>query len=142
VASGQRAARRRAQDVGGRAWAWDAGTGQYDLHGFVPERPDRNWTNPELLDALQGVKRFRLARASDGFGDDVRHNLPKGEAFSDDRPNPDFVPGPGANPYDALRHLHSSDQADVRRLTRWFRRQIDAYPGRVLIGDAPGSGPG
>lgn len=25
--------------------------------------------------------------------------------------------------------------ADVHRLMRWFRRQIDAYPGRVVIGE-------
>ncbi|MFU8890007.1 MAG: alpha-amylase family glycosyl hydrolase, partial [Trueperaceae bacterium] len=120
---------------GGRAWTWDAATGQYYLHSFVPEQPDLNWRNPEVLDAMAGVMRFWLDRGIDGFRVDVIHNLLKDEAFRDDPPNPDFVPGPGANPYDALRHLHSSDQPDVHRLLRWFRRQIDAYPGRVLIGE-------
>ncbi len=120
---------------GGRAWTWDAGTGQYYLHSFVPEQPDLNWRNPEVLDAMAGVMRFWLDRGIDGFRVDVIHNLLKDEAFRDDPPNPDYVPGPGANPYDSLRHLHSSDQPDVHRLMRWFRRQIDAYPGRVLIGE-------
>ncbi|MFO7694648.1 MAG: alpha-amylase family glycosyl hydrolase, partial [Vicinamibacterales bacterium] len=120
---------------GGPAWELDPHSGQYYLHSFVPEQPDLNWRNPEVLDAMAGVMRFWLDRGIDGFRVDVIHNLLKDEALRDDPPNPDFVPGPGANPYHSLRHLHSSDQPDVHRLMRWFRRRIDAYPGRVLIGE-------
>ena len=120
---------------GGPAWTYDAPTGQYYLHSFVPEQPDLNWRNPEVLGAMEGVMRFWLERGIDGFRVDVIHNLLKDEAFRDDPPNPDFVPGPGANPYHALLHRHSTDQPGVHRLLRRFRRVIEAYPGRVLIGE-------
>jgi len=120
---------------GGAAWTFDAGTGQYYLHSFVPEQPDLNWRNPAVLDAMADVMRFWLERGVDGFRVDVIHNLLKDAAFRDDPVNPDFVPGPGANPFHALLHVHSTDQPGVHELMRWFRRQIDAYPGRVLIGE-------
>jgi len=120
---------------GGSAWELDPRSGQYYLHSFVPEQPDLNWRNPEVLDAMAGVMRFWLDRGIDGFRVDVIHNLLKDEAFRDDPPNPDFVAGPGVNPYHALLHRHSTDQPGVHGLLRWFRRVIDAYPGRVLIGE-------
>ena len=79
--------------------------------------------------------RFWLERGIDGFRVDVIHNLLKDEAFRDDPPNPAYLPRPGGNPYHALLHRHSTDQPGVHGLLRWFRRVIDAVPGRVLIGE-------
>ena len=33
---------------GGDAWEWDAATGQYYYHAFLPEQPDLNWRNPAV----------------------------------------------------------------------------------------------
>jgi alpha-glucosidase len=120
---------------GGSAWELDPHTDQYYLHSFVPEQPDLNWRHPEVMEAMAAVMRFWLDRGVDGFRVDVIHNLLKDEAFRDDPPNPDYVPTPGVNPYHALLHRYSTDLPDVHRLLRWFRDQVDVYPGRVLIGE-------
>jgi len=33
---------------GGSAWQWDAATGQYYYHAFLPEQPDLNWRIPRF----------------------------------------------------------------------------------------------
>ena len=83
--------------------------------------PPSGWRNPVVLDAMEAVMRLWLDRGVDGFRVDVIHDLLKDEAFRDDPPNPDFVPGPGADPYLALLHPHSTDPSEVHGLMRWFR---------------------
>ncbi|MER3459931.1 MAG: alpha-amylase, partial [candidate division GAL15 bacterium] len=51
---------------GGPAWTFDPQTGQYYLHQFLPEQPDLNYRNPEVLDAMVRVMRFWLDRGVDG----------------------------------------------------------------------------
>ena len=45
----------------------DAATGQYYLHLFLPEQPDLDWGNPEVVHAMHDVLRFWLDRGIDGF---------------------------------------------------------------------------
>src|SRR5690606_3804765 len=56
---------------GGSAWTWDAPTGQYYLHSFLPEQPDLNWRNPDVVDAMHNALRFWLQRGVDGFRADA-----------------------------------------------------------------------
>jgi alpha-glucosidase len=120
---------------GGSAWTFEPTTGQYYLHSFLPEQPDLNWRNPEVVAAIRDVMRFWLDRGVDGFRVDVIHFLLKDARFRDDPPNPDFVAASGTNPWHGLRHQHSSDLPEVHDLVRGFRRTIDAYDDRVLIGE-------
>ena len=46
-------------------------TDQYYLHLFLPEQPDLNWRNPEVVEAMHGILRFWLDRGVDGFRIDV-----------------------------------------------------------------------
>ena len=46
-------------------------TGQWYLHCFLPEQPDLNWANPEVVEAMHDVVRFWLDRGVDGFRIDV-----------------------------------------------------------------------
>jgi len=93
---------------GGSAWEFDPETGQYYLHSFLPSQPDLNWENPEVQEAMRNILRFwsergvRLWRvdAMDWTGKDIEH-------FRDNPPNPDFVPGPDASPYDAMLQTHT-----------------------------------
>ena len=41
--------------AGTRAWTLDPATGQYYLHCFLPEQPDLNWRNPEVVAAMHDV---------------------------------------------------------------------------------------
>ena len=47
---------------GGSPWEHDPRAGQSYLHGFVPEQPDLNWRNPEVMDAMAAIMRFWLDR--------------------------------------------------------------------------------
>ncbi len=35
-------------NFGGPGWTWDAASGQYYYHSFLPTQPDLNWRNPQV----------------------------------------------------------------------------------------------
>jgi alpha-glucosidase len=107
------------------AWTLDAGTGQYYLHQFLPEQPDLNWDNPDVVRAMHDVVRFWFDRGVDGFRVDVAHGIGKDPALPDEPPEWRGVPHAALNE-------HPSTHAHLRAL----RRIADAYPGdRVLVGE-------
>ena len=115
----------RAQLNAGGAWTWDEHTQQYYLHLFLPQQPDLNWRNPEVIEAMHNVLRFWLDRGVDGFRIDVIHCTGKDPSFADD---PRCLAGePLANFND---HPYSHE------VLRGLRRVVDSYPGdRVLVGE-------
>ncbi len=116
---------RAAFGEGQSAWTNDPATGQYYLHLFLPEQPDLNWANPEVVETMHGVVRFWLDRGVDGFRVDVVHGLGKDPALPDAPPETAHLPWSGQND-------HESTHAILRDL----RRLVDAYPGdRVLVGE-------
>src|SRR4051794_4395997 len=68
----------------GSAWSFDPRTEQYYLHLFLPEQPDLNWRNREVVEAMHGVLQFWMDRGVDGFRIDVAHCLGKDPDFADD----------------------------------------------------------
>jgi alpha-glucosidase len=122
-------------EFGGSAWTWDAPTGQYYYHAFLPEQPDLNWRNPEVVAAMLGVLRFWLAKGVDGFRIDAIHHLIEDEALADNPPN--LLWRPGMSP--ARRHVlvHSTDRPEVHDAIADMRKVADEFPGdRLLIGEA------
>lgn len=115
---------------GGSAWTWDARTGQYYYHAFLPEQPDLNWHNPELRAAMLDVLRFWLDRGVDGFRVDVISQLIKDPDFRDNPPHPDDPDGLLVFP------LYSRDLPEVHTVIAEMRRTLDEYPDRLLIGEA------
>jgi alpha-glucosidase len=111
--------------VGVPAWTYDSNTGQYYLHSFLPQQPDLNWSNPEVVEAMHGVLRFWLDRGIDGFRVDVVHGIGKDPALPDDPPQWTGVPH-------TVSHYHPS----THEILRGLRRLIDSYPGqRALVGE-------
>lgn len=109
----------------GSAWTWDEATQQYYLHLFLPQQPDLNWRNPQVVDAMHDVLRFWLDRGVDGFRIDVAHCLGKDPSFADD---PRCLAGEPL--------CHFNDQAYSHETLRGIRRLIDSYPDeRVLVGE-------
>jgi alpha-glucosidase len=107
------------------AWTLDPGTGQYYLHSFLPEQPDLDWSNPEVVRAMHGVLRFWLDRGVDGFRADVIHNIGKDPALPDVPPEREQLP----------HHLLNDDPRTVE-LLRGIRRVVDSYPGeRMMVGE-------
>ena len=109
----------------GRAWTWDDATEQWYLHHFLPEQPDLNWENPEVVEAMHDVMRFWLDRGVDGFRIDVVHCIGRDQAFPDADPQWDGVP-----------HCAFNEHPSTHEHIRGMRRLADSYDGdRVLIGE-------
>ena len=110
---------------GGRAWTWDEPTEQWYLHQFLPQQPDLNWHNPEVVEAMHGVMRFWLDRGVDGFRIDVVHCIGKDPTYPDD-----------PEPWSTIPHCASNEHETTHAHIRAMRQLADSYPGnRVLIGE-------
>jgi alpha-glucosidase len=120
-------------NFGGPAWTLDEATGQYYYHAFLPEQPDLNWRNPEVVEAMLDVLRFWLDRGVDGFRVDVIWHLVKDADFRDNPPNPHWTEA--ERPYDSQVHVHTTDQPEVHAVITRMRRLFDEYRERVLIGE-------
>ncbi|MGH9246264.1 MAG: alpha-amylase family glycosyl hydrolase [Acidimicrobiales bacterium] len=113
--------------TGGSAWTHDPATGQYYLHQFLPEQPDLNWGNPEVVAAMHDVLRFWLDRGVDGFRIDVVHALGK---------HPDLPDDPDDVVHQGIAHSTVNDTTGTHDLLRDMRRLVDGYRGdRVLVGE-------
>ena len=110
---------------GGPAWTFDPGTGQWYLHLFLPQQPDLNWSNPEVVAAMHDVLRFWLDRGVDGFRIDVVNCIGKDLAFPD---QPAALGG--------IDRVGIQNEPVAHELIRGFRRLVDAYPGeRTMVGE-------
>jgi alpha-glucosidase len=110
---------------GGPAWTYDEPTWQWYLHLFLPQQPDLNWGNQQVVDAMHGVLRFWLDRGVDGFRIDVVHLIGKDPALPDQPAEVGQIDRVG---------IH--DDPRTHGLLREIRRLVDSYPGdRVTVGE-------
>jgi len=119
---------------GGPAWTFDAGSGQYYLHNFLPEQPDLNWWNEGVREAFDGILRFWFDRGIAGFRIDVANAIVKDQLLRDDpSPDPDDAEPAEAQERHAIYSMHRPEVHDVLR--RW-RAIAETYePKRILIGE-------
>ena len=107
------------------AWTLDDTTGQYYLHLFLPEQPDLNWRNPEVVAAMHDTLRFWLDRGVDGFRMDVIMGIVK---RADLRNVDDGI--------QAMLDESRYDAPAVHARLREIRELLDSYPGdRVSVGE-------
>jgi alpha-glucosidase len=118
---------------GGPAWTWDETTGQYYLHSFLPEQPDLNYRNPAVQRALEEVIAFWLDRCIDGFRVDVIHKMVK-DAELRSNPTPDPNVHPMSNVF-GQHHLYDEDRPEVHEVIRSWRRLLDRYVDRMMVGE-------
>ncbi|MCH7573807.1 MAG: DUF3459 domain-containing protein [Candidatus Marinimicrobia bacterium] len=119
---------------GGQAWEWDATTRQYYLHLFLPEQPDLNWRNPQVVQAMHEVLRFWLDKGVDGFRMDAVMLCMK---------HPDFPDNPPVQDQSAwkrigltLEPVYTVNRPEIHPMLRAFRQLLDQYDGdRVMIGE-------
>ena len=121
-------------EFGGPAWTFDEATGQYYYHAYLTEQPDLDWRNPEVEKAMLDVLRFWFDRGVDGFRVDAIHHLHEDEEGRDNPPNPDWRPGMA--PIERWLQIRTIDQPGVHASIRAMRQVADAYPDRVMIGEA------
>jgi len=118
---------------GGIGWKWCEARGQWYYHAFLEEQPDLNWRNPAVVAAMHDVLRFWLKRGVDGFRVDVIWHLLKDPDFRDNPPNPDWTPDEPE-----VRHIlqiMTCDQPGVIDLVKGFRKVIDEFPDKLMIGE-------
>jgi len=115
----------RAAFTNGSAWTWDEATRQWYLHLFLPEQPDLDWRNPEVVTAMHCTLRFWLDRGVDGVRIDVIHCLGKDPALPDNPPEIASVPMSALN-----------DHPSTHGILRDLRTLVDGYAGeRVTVGE-------
>jgi alpha-glucosidase len=119
---------------GGPAWTLDTSTNQYYLHSFLAEQPDLNYRNPAVVRAIEDVIRFWLDRGVDGFRVDVIHKMLKDAALRDNPPAPADDPDPVRH-YGGLVHRYDEDQPEVHDVIRAWRRLLDDYGERMMVGE-------
>ncbi len=119
---------------GGPAWTFDAITGQYYLHSFLAEQPDVNYRNPEAVRAMEDVIRYWLDRGVDGFRVDVIHKMVK-DAQLRDNPRPAPEEEHPVRHYGGLQHVYDEDQPEVHDIIRSWRRLLDSYGERAMVGE-------
>jgi alpha-glucosidase len=109
----------------GPAWTFDDTTGQWYLHLFLPEQPDLDWSNPAVVEAMEGVLGYWLDRGVDGFRIDVVHALGKDPSL------PDVAEDVAGLPASAL-----NDDERTHPILRRLRSYVDAWPQEpVTVGE-------
>jgi alpha-glucosidase len=115
---------------GGYTWTWDAPTGQWYYHIFLPQQPDVNWANPGLRKAMYDVVRFWLNRGASGFRLDATPYLFEDPAFPED-PHPPQAGGAAA------LESYNSGRPENHEVLREIRKILDGYSGDpVLLGES------
>lgn len=116
---------------GGPAWTRESAAGEYYLHLFDSGQPDVNWRHPAVVQEWDRILRFWLDRGVDGFRIDVAHGLFKRADLADHPPGPS-----GADPlFHAAAMPHAWDQPEVVDVYRRWRRILDAYADRMMVGE-------
>ena len=118
---------------GGPAWTRvteaDGSPGQWYLHLFAPEQPDRNWHHPDTAADYEAALRFWFDRGVDGFRIDVAHSLFKAEGLPDVGDIEYASHDPRPHPF--------WDPDEVHDVYRSWRAIADSYdPPRVFVAEA------
>ncbi len=104
----------------GAAWTLDPATGQYYLHSFMPQQPDLNWENPEVVAAMHDTIRFWFDRGVDGLRLDAIAKIAKDPLLRDQA---------GAH------KRHDEDWESIHGFLRGIRKVVDEYDDRMIVGE-------
>jgi alpha-glucosidase len=115
---------------GGKAWKFDPTTGQYYLHLFHEKQPDLNWRNPKVQKTILASMKFWLERGTDGFRLDVFNAYFK-HADLPDNPGVRF----GLRGFERQQHIYDGDQPEMIPVLQKFRKLLNRYPERYMVGE-------
>ena len=97
------------------------------MHLFLPEQPDLNWSNPEVVEAMHGVLRFWLDRGVDGFRADVVHLIGRDTRLAS-----------VASAAASAEIVSTHDHPKTHDLLRGVRRVLAEYGAdRIMVGEVP-----
>ena len=116
----------------GPAWTWDTRRRQYFFHNFLPEQPDLNLHNPDVVDAIEATARFWLDRGVDGFRLDAANFYLHDPALPN---NPASGVRDAVRPRAFQQHIYNRSQPEGLAVIERLRRVLDAYPDRFSVGE-------
>lgn len=120
---------------GGPAWTLDEASGQYWCHLFLPEQPDLNWRNEEVMASFDAILRWWIQRGVDGFRIDVASGLVKDAQMRD---NPQIAPvNSDMDPLEvfaAFDHRYDMDQPETVDIFRRWQRVCEPHD-ILLLGE-------
>ena len=93
---------------------------QYYLHCFMPEQPDLNWENPEVVAAMHDMLRFWMDRGVDGLRLDAIAKIAKDPLLRDHK---------------GAARRHDEDWESIHDFLRGIRKVIDEYDDRMIVGE-------
>jgi alpha-glucosidase len=125
-----------ASSCGGPAWTIDGPSGQYYLHNHLPEQPDLNWWNDDVVAAFDDILRFWSDRGVAGFRIDVCNLIVK---------DPELRDNPPATDDDDLdvqllgqRTVYNGNRPEVHDVFRHWHHLTTSYEeAKVLVGETP-----
>jgi alpha-glucosidase len=120
---------------GGPAWEYDLTTQSWYMHSFLSEQPDLNYRNAETVRAMHDVLRFWLDRGVDGFRVDVISYLMKDAQLRDNPVRSDADPHTRGDPAGEQLHVYDRELAENHDIIRGFRRVLDEYDERMMVGE-------
>jgi alpha-glucosidase len=119
--------------TGQSAWAYDPGSGQYYLHGFLDSQADLNWREPAVHESFRQILRFWFDRGIAGLRIDVAQGLYKDAELRDDPPVTGSGPLVGRS---GLAQVYSANRPESHRVFRDWRAIAESYsPPRLLLGE-------
>ena len=124
---------------GGGAFTWDECRREFYMHSFLPQQPDLNWRNPATVEDIFKQCRFWLDKGIDGFRLDVINCIIKDENL---RFNPRVGGLRHLRPYDRQIHVFDRNRPETHRRLQDFRKMVDQYPDRMLVGEIMVESPG
>ena len=117
--------------AGGKSWTFDADSGQYYLHSFLPTQPDLNWDNPEVRLAIKDVVRFWFDMGVDGIRVDAIWGISKDPELRDDTVNYDFHGD--SNSYGAYIHDHCKHGPHFQEYLHELASVCDEYDDKQMV---------
>ena len=117
--------------AGGKSWTFDASSGQYYLHSFLPTQPDLNWDNPEVRMAIKDVVRFWFDMGVDGMRVDAIWGISKDPELRDDTVNYDFHGD--ADSYGAYIHDHCKHGPYFQEYLHELASVCDEYDDKQMV---------
>lgn len=101
------------------------------MHTFLPEQPDLNWRNPEVVKEMHKVMQFWLDRGVDGFRVDALYHLFKDDKFLNEPQNPIYA---GEDrPYNSLLHIYTESQPELILAIAGFCNVLRKYGDRFIM---------
>ena len=114
------------------------------MHNFLPEQPNLNYANPEVIEEFNQIAKFWFDKGVDGFRLDAVHTINADSfPYKNNPANPTFKLGPlpqDQQPF--FRQLHDAaqlNQPGIQEFCESYRRIADSYDNdRFLMGEVDG----